>query len=95
MFGNNHIYIITNFNRTTLYIGVTSNLCVRLGQHADGKSKFSNRYKCKFLVYYEHYPQMVEAINREKQLKRWSRKKKEKLIATKNPLWVFLNDQFE
>jgi putative endonuclease len=95
MFGSNHVYIITNYNRTTLYIGVTSNLRERLGQHAAGESKFSNKYKCKYLIYYEHFPLIVEAIDREKQLKRWSRKKKEQLITTMNPTWKFLNDQFD
>jgi putative endonuclease len=92
--GNNHVYILTNFNRTTLYIGVTSDLRQRLWYHWNGTSEFTAHYKCKYLIYYEHFPDMLNAINREKQLKRWSRAKKETLIATMNPEWEFLNDQF-
>jgi putative endonuclease len=92
--GNNHVYILTNYNRTTLYIGVTSDLRQRLGYHWNGLSQFTNRYNCKYLIYYEHFPDIQNAIYREKQLKRWSRLKKERLIATLNPSWDFLNDQF-
>lgn len=92
--GNNHVYILTNYTKTTLYIGVTTDLRQRLGDHASGKSDFSSRYNCKYLVYYEHFPHLKNAIEREKQLKRWNRAKKEALIATLNSNWDFLNEHF-
>ncbi len=50
------------------------------------------KYKCKFLIFYEHYSDIRMAISREKQMKKWSRKKKEELINRFNPEWEFLND---
>ncbi len=83
------IYIMTNFQRTTLYIGVTSDLQIRVAQHrnkTDPKS-FTAKYNLSICVYYEMFPSIEEAINREKQLKKWNRSKKEILIATKNKGW--------
>ncbi len=54
---------------------------------------FSYKYNCHFLIYYERYDNINDAIAREKELKSWSRKKKEKLIATVNPEWRFLNEE--
>ena len=69
------IYIITNERRTTLYIGVTNDLESRVWQHRHGEgSTFTRRHN-------------LAAIAREKQLKGWTRAKKEKLIATMNPEW--------
>jgi putative endonuclease len=50
--------------------------------------------KPKYLIYFEHYSNVNQAIDREKQLKKWSRKNKEWLISTTNPDWNFLNDDF-
>ena len=94
---NYYIYILTNYNRTTLYIGVTNDLQVRLYQHKEDAEKkgasFTGKYKCIYLVYYEHYSSIEEAIYREKQLKKWSRVKKDRLITDFNAEWTFLNDQ--
>ena len=93
---NSYIYIITNKNKAVLYIGVTNNLKKRLYYHShpEANSKhFSHKYNCKYLIYFEHYQEVEIAINREKQLKKWSRKKKEYLISTKNPQRNFLNDE--
>ena len=89
------VYILTNKNKTTLYIGVTNNLQRRITEHQDGiGSKFSRKYKTNHLIYYERFSNILEAIAREKQLKRWSRSKKEILIQRLNPEWEFLNDSF-
>ena len=75
--------------------GATNNLKRRIYEHQNPKensTSFSSRYNTFYLVYYEHFFNILKAIQREKQLKRWSRIKKEKLIATKNPEWNFLND---
>ena len=92
---NYYTYILTNKTKTVLYIGVTNNLRTRLYYHrnpAHNSNTFSSRYKTYYLIYYEHFFDILKAIQREKQLKRWNRKKKENLIVTKNPEWLFLND---
>ena len=82
------VYIISNPLHTVLYIGVTSNLSQRLIQHKDHSfGGFSARYNLTELVYFEEFGCMMEAIAREKQLKSWSRKRKDTLIAKFNPLW--------
>ena len=82
------VYIVTNERRTTLYIGVTNDLQSRVWQHRHGEgSAFTRRYNLGVLVYDESFPDPLAAIAREKQLKGWTRAKKEKLIATMNPQW--------
>ena len=83
------VYIVSNNTRSTLYIGVTSELEGRVWQHRSGAKpgSFSQRYHCVHLVYHEHFREIRDAIAREKQLKGWRREKKEALIATLNPNW--------
>jgi len=92
---NYHLYILTNKNKTVLYIGVTNNLKTRLFQHSNNnnKSAFSYRYKTYYLIYFEQFQNIEHAIAREKQLKKWSRKKKEFIINQFNPDWNFLNNE--
>ena len=83
----NYVYILTNPAYTVLYIGVTSNLIKRVyehKQHADPNS-FSAKYNVTKLIYYEGTDDIRVAIEREKQLKKWSRKKKDVLIDSMNP----------
>lgn len=90
-----YIYIITNPNRTTLYIGVTNNLARRLVEHYANKgttNSFAGKYYCYRLIYCEHFKYINTAIAREKELKKWNRKRKEELIASKNPDWKFYNE---
>ena len=83
-----HVYMVTNFTRTVLYIGVTSDLEGRLYEHRAGVCKgFTKHYHVDRLVFYELYGHILDAIAREKQLKGWTRAKKEALVATKNPCW--------
>ena len=90
------MYILTNENRSTLYIGVTNNLERRLREHKnevlDG---FTKTYHVHTLVYVERYEHIEEAIAREKQLKRWSRKKKDILIGRVNPTWKDLEKEWK
>jgi len=83
-----YVYILTNKWRTVLYIGVTSNLLKRVWEHknkvVDG---FTKKYNLCELVYYEVFEESLLAIKREKQLKKWERSWKEKLINVKNPEW--------
>ena len=89
------VYIITNKNNTTLYVGVTSNLPQRITQHKEKRypKSFSARYNLDRLVYYESYQWIADAIAREKQLKAGSREVKEKLINSINPNWDDLSNQ--
>ncbi|MCM4161460.1 GIY-YIG nuclease family protein [Antarcticibacterium flavum] len=93
-----YVYILTNQHKTVLYTGVTNDLRIRLQQHKEGAEKreqsFTARYNCFFLVHYEKYTWIQEAIAREKEIKSWTRKKKEELISRNNPKWEFLNHHF-
>lgn len=84
-----YIYIMTNKNRTTLYIGVTNDLCRRIYEHKNHliKNSFTDKYNIEYCIYYEEFPLFDLAIKREKELKKWNRKKKEILIIKKNPEW--------
>jgi len=81
-----YVYILSNFRRTTLYTGITSNLVKRVYEHknnlADG---FTKKYQIHDLLYYEVFEDPNSAIEREKQIKSWSRKKKDQLIMQFNP----------
>jgi len=82
-------YIITNYNNTTLYTGVTSDLPERIKQHKQKRytDSFSARYNLNKLVYFEAFLMIEDAIAREKQIKAGSRAKKVKLIESINPEW--------
>ncbi len=90
------VYILTNWNNSVLYIGVTSNLERRLYEHknhlADG---FTDKYNVTKLVYYEHTSDVRAAISREKQLKGWTRAKKIALVSSANPSWCDLSRQWD
>lgn len=91
---NYFVYIITNINKTVLYIGVTNDLRRRLYEHKNGLVEgFTKKYNCFYLLYYEHFTHINHAIKREKELKGWRRDKKEFLINELNPDWKFLNDE--
>lgn len=81
-----YVYIISNKTNSTLYIGITSNLEKRLFEHknklVDG---FSKKYNLNKLLYYEQGSEVISAIEREKQIKRWRREKKIELIKKMNP----------
>ncbi len=82
------VYILTNKNKTTLYVGVTNNLQRRLQEHQLGLNKgFSTKYNCHHLVYYEKHHEICNAIGREKEIKNWRREKKNALVNSFNPEW--------
>src|ERR1700680_2268276 len=86
-----YVYILTNKWKTVLYTGLTNSLETRVWQHKTRAiAGFSKRYNCELLVYFEIYEQIKQAIAREKQIKAWSRLKKERLIGTMNPDWTDL-----
>ena len=80
---------MSNEFNTVLYIGVTSDLKARIWEHINkvDPNSFTARYGCNKLVWYDIYPQITDAIFREKQLKAGNRKNKEKLINDMNPTW--------
>ena len=82
------VYFLSNKYHTTLYIGVTSDIAQRIAQHKRGAlGGFSARYNLTQLLHYEEFGSMDAAIAREKQLKSWSRKRKDELITANNPDW--------
>ncbi|MEY5045170.1 MAG: hypothetical protein RL713_395 [Bacteroidota bacterium] len=92
-----YTYILTNSRKTSVYTGVTNDLSVRLLQHWDDRNSmksFTGKYKCYNLVYFEVFDDINDAIAREKEIKGWKRCRKNTLIETTNPEWIFLNDLF-
>ena len=86
-----YIYIVSNKNRSVLYIGITSNLIKRIEEHKNGKgSNFTSKYNVNELLYFEKFLDISQAILREKQLKNWSKEWKWNLIKESNPELVDL-----
>lgn len=93
---NYYVYFLTNKTKTVLYVGVTNNLRERLYFHENPEANtkaFTARYNVCFLIYYEQFFDIEDAIKREKQIKGWRREKKEVLINTFNKEWKFLNEE--
>jgi putative endonuclease len=90
-----YVYILTNKNNTTLYVGVTANLIRRIEEHKTkmNPKSFTARYNLDKLVYYEAFHMIGDAIGREKQLKAGSRAKKVALIEKENNAWRDLTKQ--
>ena len=88
-----YVYMLSNWDDSVLYIGVTSNLPKRLYEHRIGLMEgFTKKYNVHKLVYFEQTTDVYSAISREKQLKKWRREKKNALIETKNPEWKDLSE---
>ena len=87
-----YVYILTNWDDSVMYVGVTSNLERRLYEHknhlADG---FTKKYNIHKLVYFEYTHDVHAALEREKQFKGWTRTKKNALIEKMNPEWKDLS----
>ena len=87
------VYILTNYNETTFYIGVTGNLQKRIWEHKNKIVEgFTKKYNVDKLVYYELTENVESALNREKQLKRWHRQWKINLIKESNPEFKDLSE---
>ena len=81
-----YIYILSNSTRTMTYIGVTSDLKKRITEHkSDMGSLFARKYHLKFLIYFEEFSEIHQAIAREKQLKNWHKEWKWNLVKSMNP----------
>ncbi|UOQ72112.1 GIY-YIG nuclease family protein [Hymenobacter cellulosilyticus] len=89
-----YVYIVTNPAKTSLYTGVTNDVRRRVQEHFDNRgnpSTFAEHYYCYNLVYVEYFEHIEGAIAREKEIKGWTRAKKDALIAVENPQWLTLN----
>ena len=93
---NYYVYLVTNKTKTVIYTGLTNNLPQRITEHYINRGKpgtFAGKYNCHLLLYYESFKYINHAIEREKEIKNWPRKKKEELIAGCNPKWEILNGE--
>jgi putative endonuclease len=91
---NGYIYIMANKYHDTIYVGVTSNIIKRIYEHKNDLVKgFTKKYQIHNLVHYEEFETIMDAINREKQLKSWRRDWKIELIEKNNPQWRDLYEQ--
>ena len=89
------VYIMASKRNGTLYVGVTSDLAQRVGQHKSGLVEgFTRRYTVHTLVWYEKHDSIETAIHREKDIKKWNRSWKIELIETGNPQWHDLSVDF-
>ena len=89
-----YVYILSNDHKNVIYTGVTNDLVRRMYEHKKhlDKGSFTSKYNVENLVYFEETTDVESALAREKQIKGWNRKRKEKLIEAKNPNW---NDLYE
>jgi putative endonuclease len=88
------VYLITNKPNGVLYTGVTSNIARRAWEHREGVADgFTKRYDIKRIVYIERHEDIRIAIQREKNIKQWSRAWKVRLILDQNPEWADLYDR--
>lgn len=91
-----YVYLLTNWNNQVMYVGVTNNLERRIYEHrnklVDG---FTKKYNVEKLVYFETASDVLAAIEREKQIKKWRREKKNQLVVGMNPEWKDLSVEWE
>ena len=89
-----YVYLLTNWNNKIMYVGVTNDLVRRVHEH---KKKlvagFTTKYNVSKLVYFEETRDVISALAREKEIKRWRREKKNKLVLCINPEWNDLSDR--
>mgnify|MGYP001558666409 CR=1 FL=1 len=92
---SSYVYILSNKHVSVLYTGVTSNLVNRVTQHKEKQVEgFTKKYNINKLLYYEECPDILSAIEREKQVKDWRREKKITLIKVINPTFRDLSEDF-
>ena len=90
-----YFYLLTNWNNKVIYVGITNDLERRIYEHKEKLVKgFTDKYNVNKLVYYEQTPDINAALNREKEIKKWRREKKNRLVVNTNPLWRDLSEDF-
>ena len=88
MYKTYYVYMMTSARNTALYTGITNDINRRVAEHKSGAVPgFTQKYCCHKLVYYEEYSDVLQAIIREKVIKKYSRAKKDALINKFNPEW--------
>ena len=88
-----YVYMLTNWNNKVLYTGITNNLERRIYEHKNKLVKgFTAKYNVNKLVYYDYTSDVFSAIAREKEIKGWTRQKKNDLIQSMNPEWIDLSE---
>ena len=93
---NYYVYLLTNWNNKVIYVGVTNDLNRRIYEHKNKLiSGFTKKYNLNKLVYFEETCDINAAINREKEIKKWRREKKDILVNQINPNWQDLSDRFK
>ncbi|TJX67735.1 GIY-YIG nuclease family protein [Soehngenia saccharolytica] len=91
-----YVYMLTNWNNKVLYTGVTNDLERRIYEHKNKLVKgFTEKYNVNKLVYFEYTSDVNSAIAREKEIKGWTRQKKNQLVEVVNPLWKDLAEEFK
>jgi putative endonuclease len=87
-----YVYILTNWNHKVMYIGITNDLHRRINEHKQKIVKgFAQKYNVTQLFYFEETSSVLAAITREKEIKKWRREKKNKLVISMNPAWKDLS----
>jgi putative endonuclease len=90
--GKYYVYLLTNWNNTVMYVGMTNNLIRRIYEHKNKLVKgFTEKYNVNKLVYFEESQDVIAAIAREKEIKKWRREKKNQLVNRINPTWKELS----
>ena len=91
-----YVYILTNYSRTVLYIGVTNDIERRVREHKQkiNPKSFTKQYQANLLMWFETHSDVKEAIKREKLIKKWRRKWKVDLIEKNNPEWADLSKEW-
>jgi len=89
-----YVYLLTNWNNKVMYVGVTSDLVRRVHEHKNKLvAGFTNKYNVSKLVYFEETRDVISALAREKEIKKWRREKKNKLVLCVNPEWNDLSER--
>jgi putative endonuclease len=90
---NIYVYITTNPGKSVLYTGISNDIRRRIFEHYQSRgdpNSFVGKYYCYNLIYYEYFTDIIQAIQREKEIKNMTNEKKKELINTINPKWNFL-----
>lgn len=89
-----YVYLLTNWNSKVMYVGVTNDLQRRLYEHKNKLVKgFTEKYNVDKLVYFEETDDVISALAREKEIKKWRREKKNNLVLSINPEWKDLSKE--
>ena len=93
---NYYVYLLTNWNNKVIYVGMTNDLQRRIYEHKNKSVRgFTSRYNVNKLVYFEHMTDVLLAIAREKEIKKWRREKKNRLVESMNPEWKDLSAEWQ